>query len=171
MKDGIAALILVVTAALATVTLAALRPLGAPAPVPAEHEILVTASSYAFEPAVLRVRRGDTLRLRFASTDVVHGFYLEGYDLDVTVRPLAREVEVTRGGATRTVEEVVLVADRGGKFHYRCSRTCGPMHPFMSGELVVGPNPLWPVSAAASAGVLLGGFGLVWIRSSVGRRA
>ena len=52
--------------------------LGGPASPPAEHEIVVTARSFAFEPAVIRVARGDVLKLRFAATDVVHGFYLEG---------------------------------------------------------------------------------------------
>lgn len=128
---------------------------------PTEHEIRIVASSYAFEPAVIRVRRGDTLRLRFAATDVVHGFYLEGHDLDVTIPPLSRQVQVRRGGVTDTREEVVLVATRNGKFRYRCSKTCGAMHPFMMGELVVGPNRLWHGSATAAVALLLGGIAVM----------
>lgn len=135
---------------------------GAGTQAPSEHEIRVTAGRYAFEPAVIRVQRGDTLRLRFAATDVVHGFYLEGHDLDVTIPPLSRQVEVQRAGATELVDEVVLVAGRSGKFRYRCSRTCGAMHPFMVGELVVGPNHLFRASAASAIGLLLGG--LAWVR-------
>ena len=129
---------------------------------PREHEIRMTAGRYAFEPAVIRVQRGDTLRLRFAATDVVHGFYLEGHDLDVTIPPLSRQVEVKRGGAMELVDEVVLVAERSGKFRYRCSKTCGAMHPFMVGELAVGPNYLFRASAASAIGLLLGG--LAWVR-------
>ena len=135
---------------------------GAGTQAPREHEIRVTAGRYAFEPAVIRVQRGDTLRLRFAATDVVHGFYLEGHDLDITIPPLSRQVEAKRAGATELVEEVVLVAERSGKFRYRCSKTCGAMHPFMVGELVVGPNHLFRASAASAIALLLGG--LAWVR-------
>lgn len=125
---------------------------------PTEHSVRVTASQYSFEPPIIRVRRGDTLRLRFAATDVVHGFYLEGHDLDVTIEPLAGSVIVNQGGERRIVEEVVVVAERNGKFRYRCSRTCGAMHPFMSGELIVEPNELFAASSAMAIGLLVGGF-------------
>lgn len=135
-------------------------------PPPAEHDVLVTASSYAFDPPVLRVRRGDRLRLRFAATDVVHGFYLEGYGLDVTISPLETQVSVARDGApAELTDEVVLVAERAGKFRYRCSKTCGSMHPFMVGELIVSPNRLFPTASAAAVAVLLAGLGLAWWRT------
>lgn len=127
---------------------------------PVEHEIRVVARSYAFGPPVIRARRGDSLRLRFASTDVVHGFYLEGHDLDVTIPPLSRRVLVTRGGRTETAEEVAFVLERSGKFHFRCSKTCGAMHPFMQGELIVGPNRLLQASTIASGALFV--LGLAW---------
>jgi heme/copper-type cytochrome/quinol oxidase subunit 2 len=130
----------------------------ATASAPRTHSILVKAGQYAFDPPVIRVRRGDTLKLRFAASDVVHGFYLEGHDLDVAIPPLSRQVTVKRGGATQVVEEVVLNAGRSGKFRYRCSKTCGAMHPFMVGELIVGPNRLFGWAAGAAAGLLFGGF-------------
>ncbi|MCL4839144.1 MAG: hypothetical protein KJ058_14405 [Thermoanaerobaculia bacterium] len=127
---------------------------------PVEHEIRVVARSYAFEPPVIRARRGDSLRLRFASTDVVHGFYLEGHDLDVTIPPLSRRALVTRGGRTEAAEEVALVLERSGKFRFRCSKTCGAMHPFMQGELIVGPNRLLLASTILSGALLV--IGLAW---------
>lgn len=129
------------------------------------HTIDLVARRYAFEPAVIRVERGDEVRLRIASLDVVHGLYLEGYDLDVTIEPLRREVQLRRGGRpAEAVREVVFTADRAGKFRYRCSKTCGAMHPFMTGELVVEPNWLARASAFAAVGLLLGGFAWVWLR-------
>lgn len=125
---------------------------------PRSHSILVKAGQYAFDPPVIRVRRGDTLKLRFAASDVVHGFYLEGHDLDVAIPPLSRQVTVKRAGVTQIVEEVVLTVGRSGKFRYRCSKTCGAMHPFMVGELIVGPNRLFAGAAGAAAGLLFGGF-------------
>jgi heme/copper-type cytochrome/quinol oxidase subunit 2 len=143
---------------LVTTIAGSLASAGATASAPRSHSILVKAGQYAFDPPVIRVRRGDTLKLRFAASDVVHGFYLEGHDLDVAIPPLSRQVTVKRGGATQVVEEVVLTAGRSGKFRYRCSKTCGAMHPFMVGELIVGPNRLFGGAAGAAAGLLFGGF-------------
>jgi heme/copper-type cytochrome/quinol oxidase subunit 2 len=136
--------------------------------IPGERSVDIVARRYAFDPAVIRAERGDRLRLRFASLDVVHGFHLEGYDIDVTVEPLRREVHVRRGaGPLESVSEVTFVADRPGKFRFRCSKTCGAMHPFMTGELIVGPNRLLHGSSAAALGLLVGG--LAWAWSLAGR--
>ena len=143
---------------LVTTIAGSLASAGATASAPRSHSILVKAGQYAFDPPVIRVRRGDTLKLRFAAADVVHGFYLEGHDVDVTIPPLSRQVTVKRGGATQIAEEVVVTAGRSGKFRYRCSKTCGAMHPFMVGELIVGPNRLFGGAAGAAAGLLFGGF-------------
>lgn len=127
---------------------------GGPAPAPKHRVLDVTARSFAFEPAVLRVTEGDRITLRLRSADVVHGFYLDGHDIDATLYPLRREFEL-RSGATRQVAETVtFTASRSGKYRYRCSVTCGPMHPFMVGELIVEPNRLWPSAAAAAVALL-----------------
>ena len=47
-----------------------------------------------------------------------------------------------------------------------CSVSCGPLHPFMIGELIVGPNvPLWRAVGAALVG-LVGLFMMVYIRET-----
>ncbi len=89
-----------------------------------------------------------------------HGFFLEGHDLDVKIFPLEPEFQVIRPSdpnRTEMAKEVVVTAKRGGKYRYRCSHTCGYMHPFMQGEMIVAPNRLFPVSVGMGLGVLLGG--------------
>ncbi len=133
--------------------------LAADSPPPTERQITVTARQYAYDPPVLRVNRGDTIRLRFVALDVMHGFYLEGHDLDLTAKPMERPFEVRRPSAPEKVEhleEVVFTAERAGKYRYRCSHTCGFMHPFMLGELIVEPNALLPASLWATVGLLIG---------------
>jgi heme/copper-type cytochrome/quinol oxidase subunit 2 len=132
---------------------------------PRRHTIDMVARRYAFDPPVIHVEKDDEVRLRFASLDVVHGMHLEGYGLDVTIEPLRRDVEVRRaGGPAETVREVVFTATHAGKFRYRCSKTCGAMHPFMVGELIVGPNWLARASGGVAFGLLAGGFAWVWLR-------
>lgn len=94
---------------------------------PATRQVTIKADQFAFDPPVLRVNRGDQVRLTLQATDVVHGFYLDGYGIETRVEP----------GIS---QQAVFVADRVGKFRYRCSVSCGTLHPFMIGELVVGPN-------------------------------
>ena len=124
-----------VTALLALLALALPVPLTFAAP--QERHIHVNARMFAFEPGVLRVNRGDTVVLTVESEDVVHGLYVDGYGVNAQAEP----------GQSAQVR---FVADRPGKFKFRCSISCGNLHPFMIGELVVEPNlPFWRAVAAS----------------------
>ena len=115
---------------------ALLLPLPAAARTPVEHHVQIDARMFAFEPSRLRVGLGDTVTMTLVSQDVVHGIYVDGYNVDIEAEP-GKPAQAT------------FVADRLGKFRFRCSVTCGAMHPFMIGELVVGPNiPFWRAAAA-----------------------
>lgn len=138
-------------------------------PPPAEHRITISARQYAYEPPRLHVTEGDTVRLRLVSKDVIHGFYLEGHDINAEIRPQQKTFTVSHpesGRPTEVVEELTLVAARRGKFRYRCSHTCGTLHPFMTGELIVGPNTPLHVGVGAVIGLFVGML-IVLGRSSV----
>ena len=125
---------------------------------PQERTVVIRARKYAFSPHVLRVNRGDHIEIRLEAEDVTHGFYLEGYDIDAKVRPENPTIWLRRPSEGEEYEEVEVIrftADRTGKFRYRCSITCGYMHPFMQGELIVEPNYLYPVSLGLTGGLAL----------------
>ena len=109
--------------------LVAFVPLPYRASTPTERFFHINAGSFAYSPAVLRVNPGDKVTIELASTDVVHGLYVDGYDLNMTADP----------GQTATLS---FIADRPGTFRLRCSVTCGAFHPFMTGKLQVGSNLL-----------------------------
>ena len=96
---------------------------------PTEQHFRIEASSYQYTPEAIHVNPGDHVTIDLVSTDVVHGLYLDGYDLNVTADP----------GQTATLS---FVADKPGSFRLRCSVTCGALHPFMIGKLNVGSNDL-----------------------------
>ena len=128
---------------------------------PQERTITVTASKYAYDPPVLEVNRGDRITIRLLSTDVTHGFYLEGHDIDAKVRPendtfWVRHPSIHKKDEFEEVSEFSFVADRTGKYRYRCSITCGYMHPFMQGELIVRPNYLYSTSLGLSLALAVG---------------
>lgn len=96
---------------------------------PAVDDVHIAASQYQFSPGVVTVNQGDLVMIELESTDVVHGLYLDGYDLEIIADP----------GQPSTLS---FVADKSGTFRFRCSVTCGPLHPFMIGKLKVGNNTL-----------------------------
>jgi heme/copper-type cytochrome/quinol oxidase subunit 2 len=106
-----------------------LAPLPVKAAAPAQRTIRIEASSYEFIPGEVRVSQGDTVTLEVVSRDVVHGVYVDGYNLQVVADP---------GQTAR----LTFVASRAGVFRLRCSVTCGALHPFMIGKLHVGANSL-----------------------------
>jgi heme/copper-type cytochrome/quinol oxidase subunit 2 len=107
----------------------AFAPLQLPQAEPTERNFRVAASSFEFSPAVLKVNPGDQVNIELISTDVVHGLYLDGYELQIEADP----------GQTASL---TFTADHSGTFRFRCSVTCGDLHPFMIGKLRVGPNTL-----------------------------
>lgn len=98
---------------------------------PTTHHFLINSRQYEYTPRRIEVTQGDRVEIAFTSLDVVHGFYLEGYGLE-------------RRAVPGVVQSLSFTAEQAGKFRYRCSVSCGPLHPFMTGEMVVRANfPFW----------------------------
>ena len=91
----------------------------------AERTVRIEAGQFQYDPGVVSVNTGERVTLEVVATDVVHGLYLDGYDLQVTADP---------GQTAR----LTFVANRPGTFRFRCSVSCGALHPFMIGKLRVG---------------------------------
>ncbi len=124
----------------------------------------IKARQYAYDPGRIVVNRGDEIHIRLASLDVVHGFFLEGHDIDALIEPGTRVEDTwppfkfrrpSEGKEYTEVEEIVFTAERSGKFRYRCSHTCGTLHPFMQGELIVGPNYPYLAGIGGAVGMLV----------------
>lgn len=162
--------ILVAFAILAVAIVAGFLTIGRATPKPTNRTITVLAEKYGYTPAVIRVNKGDRITLRLKAKDVTHGFYLESYDLEAKARPEMPDFWVrnpSKGEEFRTVSEVKFVASHEGKFRFRCSTTCGYMHPFMQGELIVAPNRLYPASALLSVSTAF--LMLLWFGRSSGQ--
>lgn len=105
----------------------AFAPFPAPRAVAEEHLFRVEARQFAYSPSEIHVQPGDRVTIQLLSTDVVHGLYVDGYDLSVQADP----------GQTAVLS---FVAKKPGSFRLRCNVTCGAMHPFMIGRLRVGAD-------------------------------
>lgn len=87
----------------------------------------IRARQFSYTPNIIRVKKGDLVRIRLISEDVTHGFFLDGYGLNISAQP----------GQEGHLQ---FVANRTGRFSFRCSVTCGEFHPYMVGYLLVEPN-------------------------------
>ena len=87
-----------------------------------------------WHPDTVRVNRGERVRLRIASADVVHGF---------AIPALGVAVDAILPGHVADVE---FTADQMGRFAFACTRWCSPDHWRMRGTIEVvdpaNPRPL-----------------------------
>lgn len=94
---------------------------------PQDKIITIEAKQFSYTPETVEVNKGDRVTIRFISTDVHHGLYIDGYELETNARP-GQDGSIT------------FTADETGKFVMRCSVTCGPFHPYMISYLKVKPD-------------------------------
>ena len=137
------------------------------------REISIAARQYGFTPHRIFVNTGDTIELSLASLDVVHGFFLEGHDIEAEIRPGKLDFRVRHPSVEeefREVETVTFVAGTPGKFRYRCSVTCGTLHPFMQGEFIVRPNIPYRAGVVGTWGVALSAFAMMLVHPGRDRR-
>ena len=93
----------------------------------AERFFEIKAKKFSYTPNIINVKRGDTVKIRLLSEDVHHGLFVDGYGIKTSAHP----------GMEGSLK---FVADKPGRYTFRCSVTCGEFHPYMVGYLVVGPN-------------------------------
>lgn len=93
--------------------------------------IRMTAVRSNYEPNKVEVNQGDHVTIYLTNieqtTDELHGFGLEDYNINVIVDP----------GETKTIE---FVADKPGVYAYYCTNFCSALHQEMQGYLLVKPK-------------------------------
>jgi len=84
------------------------------------QEVTITAVNWKFEPAEIRAKVGDTLKVTLVNEQGAHG--VEFADLGVNLK-------------NNESQEIKL--DKAGTYEYFCSIQCGQGHDNMTGMLVV----------------------------------
>lgn len=95
------------------------------APTSGVVEIDMIARQWDWNPATIRVKEGDKVKLNIKNIDVPHGFKL--FEFGVSQR-------LPGGGEVTTVE---FTADKAGEYIFFCSVPCGRGHGGMRGKLIV----------------------------------
>ncbi len=133
------------------------------------HHIAITAQRFKYFPSKITVNKSDTIVLSFSSKDVTHGFYLDGYPIELMARkgttfkkntfnpditnPSGHSLEELDRNWDQ-ISSVKFTASKSGKFVFRCTKICGNLHPFMTGELVVRPNTTYHFAVSFSIWIM-----------------
>jgi cytochrome c oxidase subunit 2 len=102
----------------------ALLALGPVARAQAPREIAITARRYAYDPPVVRLKRGERVTLVLTALDVAHG---------LLCRPLKLKADLQPGVPVR----VPLEPREAGTFVAICNHFCGPGHSEMRMTFIV----------------------------------
>ena len=86
--------------------------------------IEITCQKSVYKPDVIRVKKGEPLRLVITTNDVLHGFAIDEFNIAKEVAP----------GRPLTLD---LTPDRTGEFIFYCVVRCGKQHRQMRGKLIV----------------------------------
>jgi cytochrome c oxidase subunit 2 len=92
---------------------------------PQVKEFIVVARRFSFDPAVIRVQQGDTVKITASSADVAHGLAIPDFNVNLRLEPGAQPQTAT------------FVADKKGTFTFYCDVYCGAGHTEMKGQLIV----------------------------------
>jgi cytochrome c oxidase subunit 2 len=93
---------------------------------PNRYEAHVVSKMFAFNPGRLKVPKGSVVDFYVTSTDVVHGFYIDGTDVNLMAVPNA-------------VNYAQAHFDRPGRYQVICHEFCGLGHQDMIGMVEVTP--------------------------------
>jgi cytochrome c oxidase subunit 2 len=88
------------------------------------HEVQVVASRFTFEPAIIQVVAGESVRLVVRSKEGVHGFAIPKLKIDL---------HIPDNGEPATAD---FTAPAAGEYEIACSEFCGRGHAQMKAALV-----------------------------------
>ncbi|MEO5742865.1 MAG: c-type cytochrome [Vicinamibacterales bacterium] len=93
----------------------------------------VREHAWKFEPSEIRIKAGETVQIRFSTTDnglgAGHGFAIDGFDPEVFMN----------GAMVGSPLSTTFKIDEPGRYSFYCSTQCSTtdLHPHMHGTLVV----------------------------------
>ncbi|MED1205781.1 cupredoxin domain-containing protein [Heyndrickxia acidicola] len=84
------------------------------------EDVKIEAKDFEYDKKVIRVKKGDNVKITLHSDDGGHGFTIPAYNVTIN----------GNGSAEFT-------ANKAGTYEYHCSVMCGSGHSKMTGKLIV----------------------------------
>ncbi len=94
---------------------------------PDSYELQMLARMWAFQPSVVRLPVGSTVDLYVTSQDIIHGFKIEGKNVNLMAVPGA-------------INYMRVTFDEPGEYFFACHEFCGAAHHTMAGRIIIEPE-------------------------------
>jgi cytochrome c oxidase subunit II len=91
---------------------------------PGRYQVVMIAQMWFFEPREVTIPAGSEVEFVITSRDVLHGFHLEGTNVNVMLIP----GRISRG---------VAKFEEPGEYRFVCHEYCGIAHHIMFGSVIV----------------------------------
>jgi len=93
---------------------------------PNEYEVYILGQTWTYLPNRITVPKGSTVTFYVTSKDVIHGFGLQGTNINMMIIP-------------GQISTLTATFDTPGEYQFVCNEYCGIGHQTMHGTLVVEP--------------------------------
>lgn len=103
-----------------------------------EYELQMIARMWMFQPSEITLPVGSTVHLYVTSQDIVHGFKVEGKNVNLMAVP-------------NTVNYIKVRFGEEGVYHFSCHEFCGIAHHSMAGRFRITDEVNEPVAMAGGA--------------------
>ncbi|MGM0505801.1 MAG: cytochrome c oxidase subunit II [Bacteroidota bacterium] len=100
-----------------------------------EYELQMIARMWTFQPSEITLPVGSTVHLYVTSPDIVHGFKVEGKNVNLMAVP-------------NTVNYIKVTFGEEGVYHFSCHEFCGIAHHTMAGRFRITDDVDEPVAMA-----------------------
>lgn len=89
-----------------------------------DYELVLVASTFFYDPGVVEVPKGSTLKIIATTKDVIHGFEVAGTNINMMLEP-------------GYISEYTTTLDQTGEFLVVCNEYCGVGHHTMKSMIKV----------------------------------
>lgn len=93
---------------------------------PGKYEAYILAQTWMFTPREITVPVGSSVTLYVTSKDVIHGYMLQGTNINMMIVP-------------GQVSRLTVTFDTPGQYNFVCHEYCGSGHAAMFGTIIVTP--------------------------------
>jgi len=93
---------------------------------PGKYQVIMIASTWAFNPAEVTVPAGAEVKFKVTSRDITHGILIENTNANVMILP-------------GQISEFTLRFDQPGTYRFVCHEYCGVGHQAMAGQIIGEP--------------------------------